>query len=605
MTNGDLFTMNGASLVTKAQGAFLAAAIGDALGWPQEDRSNRVDKPTGSVRGLPLTDFQRWKRRSGGRFYPHEELILAGEYSDDTQLLLCTARSLLHGTQWWHHLTRRELPSWSLYERGGGRATMHAAGMWLAGREPWSSTEKADRKHYFEAGGNGVAMRIMPHCLFGVAEKDFSAVATNILANGVCTHGHPRALIGALAYGFAVWMAFRETETLQYGAIIEKVLAAMEFWSALPDLGGICPTWRPSTQEEHAGQYEKCWQETAAEMMRLLERCREAMKQGALSIDQEVLKQLGCFDRGINGSGTVAAAASIFLASRYAADPFHGLIEAAFSYGADTDTIASMTGGLLGAVLGGEWLENRSEQVQDASYLKVIAERLAKKTDVPLDTSLPIYSVTKADINSFFAKLEAAKPNDAVLFPDRREVVASAPQPHKMRSKTALAVSWKLISDDGQSLYVKKISRGKAEIDPKVKERLETLSDARSAAQLQPVEILRLGVKLPVRDVAKARLFYEKALGLKVAKESKSLVNFESGIVLIPVDYEQGIEKEPREFTVKSATLSFKTGSLEAAYNNVGKVGATILTPLSQLHGQRFFRCLDPDGNVIELSERT
>src|SRR5712692_10130023 len=213
MTSGELSTVNGASLIAKAQGAFLAAASGDALGWPQEDRSSRIGKPAGD---LVLTEFQEWRRKSGGRFYPYEELILIGEYSDDTQLLLCTARSLLYGSQWWHHLTKRELPTWSLYERGGGRATKHAVGMWLTGREPWSSTQKEDRQHYFEAGGNGVAMRIMPHCLVGVAENDFGVVARNILANGICTHGHPRALIGALAYGYAVWTAFRETAPLQY-----------------------------------------------------------------------------------------------------------------------------------------------------------------------------------------------------------------------------------------------------------------------------------------------------------------------------------------------------------------------------------------------------
>src|SRR6266446_9854609 len=285
MTSVDLSKTNGISLVTKAQGAFLAAAIGDALGWPQEDRSSRIGKPTGSMKDLPPAEFQEWKRRSGGRFYPHEELILAGEYSDDTQLLLCTARSLLHGAQWWHHLTKQELPSWSLYERGGGQATKHAVEMWLTEREPWSS--KADRKHYFGAGGNGVAMRIMPHCLFGVGENDFGAVARNILANGVCTHGHPRALIGALAYGFAVWAAFRETSTLQYGAIIEKTLAAAESWSALLDLSDTCPTWRPSAEEEIGGEYEKQWGENLTEMLHLLERGREEMKQGALSVDQE------------------------------------------------------------------------------------------------------------------------------------------------------------------------------------------------------------------------------------------------------------------------------------------------------------------------------
>lgn len=103
-----------------------------------------------------------------------------------------------------HPFTRRELPTWLLYERGGGRATKRAVEKWLAGREPWSPNEKTDRENYFEAGGNGVAMRILPHCLLGVAEAEFGNVVKNIITNGVCTHGHPRSLVGALAYGYAV-----------------------------------------------------------------------------------------------------------------------------------------------------------------------------------------------------------------------------------------------------------------------------------------------------------------------------------------------------------------------------------------------------------------
>ena len=59
---------------------------------------------------------------------------------------------------------------------------------WLAGREPWRSSKHLDRQRYFKAGGNGVAMRIMPHCLIDVFEPDFGKIAKHIVANGVATH---------------------------------------------------------------------------------------------------------------------------------------------------------------------------------------------------------------------------------------------------------------------------------------------------------------------------------------------------------------------------------------------------------------------------------
>ena len=76
--------------VGRAVGAMLGAACGDALGWPNEriGKSKAPKEPQG-----PLKEFRSWIRRTGGRFFPHEETIEAGEYSDDTQLILCLSRS--------------------------------------------------------------------------------------------------------------------------------------------------------------------------------------------------------------------------------------------------------------------------------------------------------------------------------------------------------------------------------------------------------------------------------------------------------------------------------------------------------------------------------
>lgn len=99
----------------RARGAFVAAAVGDALGWPMEDRGNRVG---GTAKVKPMPRMVPWVRREGGRYAPHEQPIPAGGYSDDTQLLLAVARSRLRGDDWYRHLVEAELPVWLLYERG-------------------------------------------------------------------------------------------------------------------------------------------------------------------------------------------------------------------------------------------------------------------------------------------------------------------------------------------------------------------------------------------------------------------------------------------------------------------------------------------------------
>lgn len=241
---------------SKAVGAMLGAAYGDALGWPNERVGK--SKTTKPLQGR-LHDFRRWTRRSGGRFFPHEETIEAGEYSDDTQLILCLCRSLMKGDAWWDYFVQVELPFWSTYERGGGGATKRAVDSWLDGVAPWSSNRKPqDVRRYFDAGGNGVAMRILPHVL-RLGEKEFPEIATNIFLDGISTHGHPRALLGALAYGFALWVAFRKDSKLAYGELIEDLISNVEAWSVFPAAPTIPTEWKSQAERNLQG-YMKLWE---------------------------------------------------------------------------------------------------------------------------------------------------------------------------------------------------------------------------------------------------------------------------------------------------------------------------------------------------------
>jgi ADP-ribosylglycohydrolase len=112
----------------KYRGVILGAALGDALGWPHE---NRARNASGAPRDALA--FQGWVKRSGGRFQPHEEQILPGSYSDDTQLIIAVARSRILQRRWWDYFSQVELPLWTVYEKGGGGSTIRAAKSWLKG----------------------------------------------------------------------------------------------------------------------------------------------------------------------------------------------------------------------------------------------------------------------------------------------------------------------------------------------------------------------------------------------------------------------------------------------------------------------------------------
>src|SRR6185437_15856824 len=129
--------------INKFEGVILGAAIGDALGWPHEDRARRA---SGSNHRNGF--FEPWIKRSGGRFQPHEERIDPGSYSDDTQLIIAVARSRLRGNSWWRYLAEIEFPFWTIYHRGAGGASLRAASLLSKHVLPWESPA-IDRKKYF------------------------------------------------------------------------------------------------------------------------------------------------------------------------------------------------------------------------------------------------------------------------------------------------------------------------------------------------------------------------------------------------------------------------------------------------------------------------
>ena len=135
--------------------------------------------------------------------------------------------------------------------------------------------------------------------------------------------------------------------------------------------------WFTAANRVFEEPYERRWERTVGEMRQLLEKARNGIQAGALADDRAVLDDLGCFGRCM-GAGTVTAAAAAYLTARHAAQPVQGVLRAAFERGADTDTLAAMTGGLLGCLAGDEWLPAPWRDVQDAACLRSIAGRVAR-----------------------------------------------------------------------------------------------------------------------------------------------------------------------------------------------------------------------------------
>ncbi|MCW2890425.1 MAG: hypothetical protein JWL58_7287 [Streptosporangiaceae bacterium] len=469
-------TSSPASFPQRTRGIVVCAAVGDALGWPQEIRSSIVGG--NAARGVPPEPtFRAWDRNSGNRFGRYTERVNAGDYSDDAQLLMSVARSCLSRLEWLKHFTEVELPAWSTYQRGGGRAVISAAREWASGTPPWrldaqTKTGLAHLRAYFDAGANGVAMRIAPHVIV-TADQDPIMLLSRVVMDGIATHGHPRALVGALVHALALRHALLHQGTLGYGDLI-AVLLDDGSWQQTDWLEDVLPDlWQRAFRATTERPAAAIWAATVSETRELLDVAHRSLGRGALANDEETLDELGCFDKTRNGAGTITAVAATYLAARTATRPLSGLLRAAFLPKADTDTLASMTASVLGALHGPDWAGRLSQDVQDSRYLHVLADQLsavpfglattqlqtmADETGRP-DKARPVQA---ADIKRFRSLLSREGGNPR-RFLDGRAIERCDRE--ELKSNASVRVDRvRLTLQDGQSLIIDTI--GKVAEDP-------------------------------------------------------------------------------------------------------------------------------------------
>lgn len=349
----------------KCKGAMLATAIGDAMGWPNEPRSkNRAKNPK-------VADyFVEWTRSSNNPRW-HDEKILAGEYSDDTQLTLSVARSIIAG-DWEKSFSEKELPFWLKYERGGGGALLRAAKSCKEDKLQLWQTKFT--KGYFNAGGNGSAMRILPHVIAASNISDVTSLMLDIIKDTLITHGHPRAFLGAMCYAYSLNYLLKKETVLEYGELVSAVIDDQKIWTAKPD-SNVFGNWLRIAYQQCDYDFLAEWDKTRILMLQKLDFIKKSLKKGLITDDIKVLTELECFGKS-NGAGDVAVLAAIYFVSKYANNPILSIKIPAFSFGADTDTIASITGGLTGMLNGTSWIPTEWKIIQDYDCIIKITDLL-------------------------------------------------------------------------------------------------------------------------------------------------------------------------------------------------------------------------------------
>jgi catechol 2,3-dioxygenase-like lactoylglutathione lyase family enzyme len=385
--------------------------------------------------------------------------------------------------------------------------------------------------------------------------------------------------------------------------LIELTLTNRGEWSVFPEATGVLLQWRERAEEATGGKFAEHWSKTVEECVRLLEVALKGIKAGALSLDFQVLSDLGCFDKRQNGAGTVCAAASLFIASKYAPDPLNGLSEAATAKGADTDTLASMAGAIFGAVSGTEWLQTYRPQLQDEKYIGELAELVSGASrGGDSDTKLPDrIPKPRLAINSLYESLMQSKKSDVIGLPDGRQATVEGITPVIVHTESLRGQIWKLKTGDGQTIYIKRLQRN----PKKPGKEPDLISDDR---QREPGQEMRLSsnvraVKLMVSNLERSRRFYGETLGLRVVRETKNLVNFGGVLSLVPADYSNELGMYEEVVTRTKCIICLETSELESCRERVRRISETRATPIVERAGRRLFRCRDFDENILEIFE--
>jgi ADP-ribosylglycohydrolase len=362
------------------------------------ERANaaRVHQRTGRER---VEQTIPWQRKIGGRTGPTVKLP-AGCISDDTQLRLSTSRAIRgDGSFDVEPFAKIELAIWPAYALGAGLGSTAAAANLRRRDVTWDTNFFATkRSDYLQGGGNGAAMRIHPHVWSAASPGDHDA---DVIVNAVCTHGHPRGIIGALFHAACL------EATMRGGSVPGPAR-----WAKLADEAGaravelaqedhrLSEVWL-GAWEDHSGlSFVEGTARTVSELEDAVKLCAAALDvQSPKAAYAQAVEALDA--RGAErGSAIKSAALALLAAQLFQGKPEEGLICCANELWTDTDTIATMAGAMLGVTADAE----PTGAIADREVIALEADRMwaiAEGHEIPSFPypSLVTWSAPKAQLD--------------------------------------------------------------------------------------------------------------------------------------------------------------------------------------------------------------
>ncbi|MGV2839268.1 ADP-ribosylglycohydrolase family protein [Vibrio cyclitrophicus] len=350
----------------------LWAAYADALGFITElaKAKSTIKTRAGSE---VILDTIPWKRKLDG-IYGTQVQLPAGTYSDDTQLRLSTSRAI-NGNGYFdvEAFAKCELPVWLSYALGAGRGTKIATNNLIKKSVNWFSNFYANKdSKYVLGGGNGAAMRVQPHVWAATNLHDLETYIIDVIRNSVVTHGHPRAIAGAMLHSLSLARVLR-SERLSLDTLKDdaRICSRASFFISKDDM--LDTFWSHQWEADAEQSLDDAFSNVADEMISDLEIVSEWLQSPKIDY-QQLSDLLGLKDNSQRGSGSkTALAASLLMLKNYQINNHKALlVDVVNELQTDTDTIATMFGALHGA----SCEKQPSGLIQDIDYIVSEAKRM-------------------------------------------------------------------------------------------------------------------------------------------------------------------------------------------------------------------------------------
>jgi ADP-ribosylglycohydrolase len=335
--------------LTSVRNSALWAAYGDALGFISEFRDDEGLRKRINVG--TVTETVPWQRLVGGRFGALVDLP-AGTYSDDTQLRLATSRAIqADGHFDVEAFAKIELPVWRCYSLGAGRTTKAAAAALARQGVNWFSNFFAQEEAaYVQGGGNGAAMRIQPHVWSSQNRSNPKSFLGSVIRDAVCTHGHPRGILGAVFHAICLAAALDQRSIPGYDLWAQAVESFRDAEAAIRNDGDLSTFWLPVWEKQFGARIEDAFDNVRKECMADIEVAARYAHDSRQDY-KAMVEAIGGLAAETRGSGSKTAVIAAVLSFMYKdRDPAGALQAAANLFFSDTDTIATMCGALIGVI---------------------------------------------------------------------------------------------------------------------------------------------------------------------------------------------------------------------------------------------------------------